>query len=64
MFLTGFGVEEGGLDAVFARLEALDPQLVKPIHETHSLFDSYWDFLTIFIAHLPLGLLRHIGNKL
>ena len=24
-FLTSFGVEEGGLDAVFVRLEALDP---------------------------------------
>ena len=38
--------------------------MVQPIHETHPLFDSYWDFLTIFIAHLPLGLLPHIGNKL
>ena len=64
MFLTGFGVEEGGLDAVLARLDALDANLLQPIHETHPLFDSYWDFLSIFIAHLPLGLLPHIGNKL
>ena len=64
LFLTGFGVEEGGLDAVFERLEALDPQLVKPLHEAHPLFNSYWDFFAIFVAHLPLGLLPHIGNKL
>jgi Na+/proline symporter len=57
MFLTGFGVEEGGL-------EALDAKLLQPIHKTHPLCDSYWDFLSIFVAHLPSGLLPHIGNKL
>ena len=63
MFLTGFGVE-GGLPGVVERLHELDPKLTTGIHETHPLFDSYWDLFAIFVAHLPLGLLPHIGNKL
>lgn len=63
MFLTGFGVE-GGLSGVVARLDELDPKLTTGLHETHPLFDSYWDLFAIFVAHLPLGLLPHIGNKL
>ena len=63
MFLTGFGVE-GGLDGVLARLDDLDPGLTQALHPTHPLFDSKWDLFAIFCAHLPLGLLPHIGNKL
>lgn len=63
MFLTGFGLE-GGLSAVIDRLHALDPALTGTLHPTHPLFDSWWDLFAIFVAHLPLGLLPHIGNKL
>jgi SSS family transporter len=63
MFLTGYGVE-GGFDGVMSRLEALDPALTQRLHPTHPLFDSWWDLVAIFVAHLPLGLLPHIGNKL
>ncbi len=63
MFLTGFGVE-GGFSGMLTQLEALDPDLTTSIHPTHPLFNSRWDLFAIFIAHLPLGLLPHIGNKL
>ncbi|MGR8949278.1 MAG: sodium:solute symporter family protein [Gammaproteobacteria bacterium] len=63
MFLTGFGME-GGLGAVIDRLNEIDPKLTTSLHETHHLFNSKWDLFAIFVAHLPLGLLPHIGNKL
>ena len=63
MFLTGFGVS-GGLAGMHAQLEATDPRLVAPLHPQLSLFDSPWDFVAILLAHMPLGLLPHIGNKL
>lgn len=63
MFLTGFGVD-GGFDGMMVRLEELDPALVMSTHPTNPLFDSNWDLFAIFVAHLPLGLLPHIGNKL
>jgi SSS family transporter len=63
MFLTGFGVE-GGLSGVIQRLHDIDPKLTTALNETNPLFDSWWDVAAIFFAHLPLGLLPHIGNKL
>ncbi|MCP5198661.1 MAG: sodium:solute symporter family protein [Gammaproteobacteria bacterium] len=63
MFLTGFHVD-GGFPGMLQRLEALDPTLVTPLHPTNPLFNSKWDLFAIFVAHLPLGLLPHIGNKL
>ncbi|MGE0485452.1 MAG: sodium:solute symporter [Gammaproteobacteria bacterium] len=63
MFLTGFHVD-GGFSGMLQRLEALDPALVEPLHPTNPLFNSKWDLFAIFVAHLPLGLLPHIGNKL
>jgi len=63
MFLTGFGLE-GGFREMFDKLGAIDPDLVAPLHPTHPLFNSRWDLFAIFCAHLPLGLLPHIGNKL
>ena len=63
MFLTGFGVD-GGFDGMLANLEAQDPDLVQSLSPTHPLFNSKWDLFAIFAAHLPLGLLPHIGNKL
>ncbi len=63
MFLTGYGVD-GGFDGMVTRLDSLDPALTANLHPTHPLFDSRWDLFAIFVAHLPLGLLPHIGNKL
>jgi SSS family transporter len=63
MVLTGFGVD-GGLSGVVHRLHEIDPNLTTVLHATNPLFDSWWDIVSIFCAHLPLGLLPHIGNKL
>ena len=63
MFLVGYGVE-GGFGGMIRRLNELDPALTSTLHPTHPLFDSTWDLFAIFVSHLPLGLLPHIGNKL
>jgi len=63
MFLTGFGTD-GGLARVHATLQATDPNLITPLNPTQGLFDSPWDLAAILFAHMPLGLLPHIGNKL
>ena len=63
MFLTGFGIE-GGFTGMLQQLEEIDPALVQPLSPSNPLFDSKWDVFAIFAAHLPLGLLPHIGNKL
>jgi len=63
MFIVGFRVE-GGFAGMLDRLNALDPALTKTLHPTNPLFNSWWDLFAIFVSHLPLGLLPHIGNKL
>lgn len=63
LFLLGFGIE-GGLPGMHEQLKSTDPNLVSPLHPEISLFNSPWDFLAVVIAHMPLGLLPHIGNKL
>ncbi len=63
MFLTGFGIE-GGFSGMLDSLETQDPALVQPLNPNLPLFDSVWDMVAIFFAHLPIGLLPHVGNKL
>lgn len=62
MFFSGAGTG-GGLDAVLDRLRAQDPQTLEVFHTGTSIFDSWWDYFAIFMAHLTLGMLPHIGNK-
>lgn len=63
MFAVGAGVGSG-LDGVLARLHALDPHTTALFYPGSGIFDSAWDYLAIFLAHLSLGLLPHIGNKI
>jgi len=63
MFFTGFGVD-GGLAGLLANLEAQDPGLVMVLSPTSTILNSWWDVFAIFVMHLPLGLLPHVGNKL
>ena len=63
MFFTGLGVD-GGLGGMVSALAAQDQALTASMHPTHPLFNSWWDMFAIFAAHLPLGMLPHIGNKL
>ena len=63
LFSIGFGVE-GGFAGMVVRLSELDAKLVMTHYEGSGLFDSHWDFAAIFLAHLTLGMLPHIGNKI
>ena len=63
LFLFGFGVD-GGLSGVVDRLDGDDPNLVGWLNESTPLYHSWWSILAILIAHIPLGLLPHLGNKL
>ncbi len=63
MFWVGYGVE-GGFSGMVSRLEELDPQNVAVLREGHPLVGSWWGVFAIFAAHLPLGMLPHVGNKL
>ena len=63
LFLTGTGVE-GGFSGMFRRLEELDPNNVGLLNKTTPLYHSWWSIVAILLAHTPLGMLPHIGNKL
>ena len=62
MFLLGVG--NGGLGALLENLSAQDLQLVQPLNSGAAITASVWAFISLTIAHIPLGLLPHIGNKL
>jgi SSS family transporter len=62
LFSIGYGVE-GGLPGVMSRLADLDAKTVMVHYEGSGILDSHWDFAAIFLAHLTLGMLPHIGNK-
>jgi len=63
LFFSGWGFD-GGLDGLLAKLKALDPNTVKAFNPDHVLFASAWSGIAIVIAHIPLGLMPHLGNKL
>ena len=62
LFFTGFGV--GGFDNLLASLEQQDPTLLNNFNQATPITSSTWSYITVVIAHIPLGLLPHIGNKL
>jgi SSS family transporter len=59
----GYGIE-GGFAAVVDNLAAQDENLVKTLNPATPLYHSWWSILAILLAHMPLGLLPHLGNKL
>ncbi|NKB99827.1 MAG: sodium:pantothenate symporter [Pseudomonadales bacterium] len=63
MFITGFGVD-GGLDGMLDIVAGHDPDLVGWLNPNDVLYHSWWSVVAILLAHIPLGLLPHIGNKL
>jgi SSS family transporter len=62
LFLMGFGLD-GGMRAVFDRLGAQDPNLVGALNRSTPLAHSWWSIVAVLLAHVPLGMLPHIGNK-
>ncbi len=61
LFAIGF---EGGLPDLFDNLTDQDEHLTEPLNVTTPLAHSWWSVVAIFLAHIPLGLLPHLGNKL
>ncbi len=62
MFLAGAG--NGGLGALLDNLRSQDPLLLAPRNPGAAITASVWAFVTVTVAHIPLGLLPHMGNKL
>lgn len=63
MFFTGFGID-GGFAGMLDELRAKDENLVGWTNPDNVLYHSWWSVLAILLAHIPLGMLPHIGNKL
>jgi Na+/proline symporter len=63
MTAVGFGID-GGFTGVLENLEAQNPNLVTPLNPETPLYHSWWAIFVIVFAHMPLGLLPHLGNKL
>ena len=59
----GVGVE-GGFSGMLENLKAQDEDLVTPLNPKTPLYHSWWSIFVIAFAHMPLGLLPHLGNKL
>jgi len=63
LFVVGYGVK-GGFSAMIQNLEHQDENLVGWLNPENVLFRSWWSVLAILLAHIPLEMLPHIGNKL
>lgn len=63
LFLVGLGVE-GGLPGVIDNLREQDESLVGALNPNTPLYHSWWAIASVVFAHIPLGLLPHLGNKL
>jgi Na+/proline symporter len=58
------GVGTGGFGGLIGGLRAEDPALLGTFNPANNTTASFWAAITVTIAHIPLGLLPHIGNKL
>ena len=61
--LIGYGID-GGAAGMMDNLEAQDAALASPLNPNTPLYHSWWSIFVIAFAHMPLGLLPHLGNKL
>ena len=55
---------EGGFSGMWSNLAAQDEHLATPLNPKTALYHSWWSIFVIAFAHMPLGLLPHLGNKL
>ncbi|HEX7043682.1 MAG TPA: hypothetical protein VF203_03615 [Burkholderiales bacterium] len=58
------GVGAGGFGEMLDNLRAQDPELLAPFNPDDPITASVWAAVAVTVAHIPLGLLPHIGNKL
>ncbi|MDZ7683939.1 MAG: hypothetical protein U5O39_01840 [Gammaproteobacteria bacterium] len=63
MTVIGAGLD-GGFSGMMDNLAEQDPNLVTPLNPKTPLYHSWWSIFVIAFAHMPLGLLPHLGNKL
>ncbi|MEQ8858035.1 MAG: sodium:solute symporter family protein [Pseudomonadales bacterium] len=63
LVVFGVGVD-GGFMGMLDNLEQQDPVLVEPLNVKTPLYHSWWSLVAIVLAHMPLGMLPHLGNKL
>ena len=63
LFLAGVGVD-GGMMGVIDGMRAQDEHLVGALNPNTPLYHSWWAIAAVLFAHIPLGLLPHLGNKL
>jgi len=62
LFLLGVGA--GGLGPLLDNLSIQDRRLLKIFNPDVPITASAWSMFALVVAHIPLGLLPHIGNKL
>ena len=62
MFILGVGA--GGFDAMVEDLRGQDARLLEWFNPQVPITASPWSMFALVVAHIPLGLLPHIGNKL
>lgn len=62
--LFAFGVGSGGFSSMIDNVRAQDAQLATTFNDATPYTASLWSAVTVTVAHIPLGLLPHIGNKL
>ncbi|MBH97757.1 MAG: sodium:pantothenate symporter [Rhodospirillaceae bacterium] len=62
MFLLGVG--NGGLKPLLENLSAQDLKLLRSFNPSTAITASIWAYVSVTVAHIPLGLLPHIGNKI
>jgi|TARA_Y100000310_G_scaffold202533_3_gene202747 SSS family transporter len=61
--VTGYGIE-GGVSGLLDNLSTQDDNLVGALNPSTALTHSWWSITAVLFAHIPLGLLPHLGNKL
>lgn len=59
-----FGVGSGGFASMMENLGDQDSALLNTFNSETPYTASFWSAITVTIAHIPLGLLPHIGNKI
>lgn len=62
IFLFGVGID--GLSNLLDQLRNQDPKLLSHFNHETAITASVWSYVSLTVAHIPLGLLPHIGNKL
>ena len=63
LVLFGVGMDGNVIDVV-REVGKQDENLAKPLNTDSPLTHSPWSVICVLFAHIPLGLLPHLGNKL